>query len=95
MIGRFCLDPHPEPQVPPHLLSNTPSAATPNEDSQKLQSVLVNNNRHKTHPTETTMKDLTGKHAIPFSLHDCNGSIHHLNDYRGNWLLLVFHRHLG
>lgn len=41
------------------------------------------------------MKNLTGKPAIPFSLRDCNGTVHHLHDYNGNWLLLVFHRHLG
>ncbi len=41
------------------------------------------------------MKDLTGKPAVPFSLRDCNGNVHHLHDYKGNWLLLVFHRHLG
>jgi peroxiredoxin len=41
------------------------------------------------------MKDLTGRPAIPFSLPDINGVIHRLEDYRGKWLLLVFHRHLG
>ena len=41
------------------------------------------------------MKDLTGKPAIPFTLHDCNGNVHHLLDYRGRWLLMVFLRHLG
>lgn len=41
------------------------------------------------------MKDLTGTPAIPFDLPDCNGTIHHLHDYRGGWLLMVFLRHLG
>jgi len=41
------------------------------------------------------MKDLTNKPAIPFSLHDCNGHLHQLDDYSGRWLLMVFHRHLG
>jgi hypothetical protein len=43
----------------------------------------------------TAMKDLTGKPAIPFALRDSVGEIHRLEDYRGQWLLLVFHRHLG
>jgi peroxiredoxin len=41
------------------------------------------------------MPDLTGKPAIPFSLRDSEGQLHQLGDYRGRWLLLVFHRHLG
>lgn len=41
------------------------------------------------------MKDLTGKPAIPFTLRDSAGQSHRLEDYRGQWLLLVFHRHLG
>ncbi len=35
------------------------------------------------------------KAAIPFELSDANGKVHTLEDYRGRWLLLVFHRHLG
>jgi peroxiredoxin len=38
---------------------------------------------------------LAGKPAIPFSLPDAEGRLHRLADYRGLWLLLVFHRHLG
>jgi peroxiredoxin len=38
---------------------------------------------------------LTGKPAIPFKLQDSNGKSHLLEDYRGSWLLMVFHRHLG
>lgn len=41
------------------------------------------------------MKDLTNKPALPFTLQDSAGHAHHLGDYRGHWLLLVFHRHLG
>ena len=43
----------------------------------------------------TTMKNLTGKPAIPFELPDTQGNIHRLEDDTGHWLLLVFHRHLG
>jgi len=41
------------------------------------------------------LRDLTGKPAIPFVLQDSRGESHCLADYRGRWLLLVFHRHLG
>ncbi len=41
------------------------------------------------------MSDLTGKPAIPFRLKDSGGRIHLLEEYRGSWLLMVFHRHLG
>ncbi len=41
------------------------------------------------------MTDLTGKPAKPFSIRDCNGILHTLEEYRGCWLLMVFHRHLG
>jgi peroxiredoxin len=33
--------------------------------------------------------------AANFSLPDTNGVIHRLADYAGQWLLLVFHRHLA
>lgn len=33
--------------------------------------------------------------AAEFSLQDLEGKRHHLSDYRGKWLLLMFHRHLG
>lgn len=39
--------------------------------------------------------DLIGKSAPPFVLQDNNGGIHRLETYRGGWLLMVFHRHLG
>jgi peroxiredoxin len=41
------------------------------------------------------MKNKTGHPAIEFTLLDANGASHSLEDYRGQWLLLVFHRHLG
>ncbi len=41
------------------------------------------------------MSDLTGKSAPLFRLRDSNGRIHLLEEYRGGWLLMVFHRHLG
>lgn len=41
------------------------------------------------------MKNLRGSAAIPFTLSDSDGRPHRLDDYRGHWLLLVFHRHLG
>ena len=41
------------------------------------------------------MNDLTGKPAPGFSLRDTSGELHQLTGYRGGWLLLVFHRHLG
>ena len=42
-----------------------------------------------------TMLNLTGKPAVPFTLHDSAGRSHTLADYAGSWLLMVFHRHLG
>jgi len=41
------------------------------------------------------MANLTGKPALPFTLRDSGGRTHCLEDYQGNWLLMVFHRHLG
>jgi peroxiredoxin len=41
------------------------------------------------------MKDLTGKPAVPFVLCDSTGQEHRLEEFRGHWLLLMFHRHLG
>jgi len=41
------------------------------------------------------MSDLTGRPAKPFTLRDGGGKPHFLEDYRGSWLLMVFHRHLG
>lgn len=41
------------------------------------------------------MRDLTGKPANNFAIIDSNGNLHTQKEYRGSWLLLVFHRHLG
>lgn len=41
------------------------------------------------------MPNLTGKPALPFALRDSANNEHRLADYRGRWLLLMFHRHLG
>ena len=41
------------------------------------------------------MKDFKGKRAIPFNLSDSNGHAILLDNYKGSWLLMVFHRHLG
>jgi peroxiredoxin len=41
------------------------------------------------------MSNNVGKHAVDFELKDASGSLHRLQDYAGEWLLLVFHRHLG
>ncbi len=41
------------------------------------------------------MKTLIGQPAFPFFLEDSNGKVQSLDDYRGSWLLMVFHRHLG
>jgi len=37
----------------------------------------------------------SGQPASGFALRDTTGRTHRLEDYRGHWLLLVFHRHLG
>ena len=36
-----------------------------------------------------------GGPAAAFALPDTTGRVHRLEDYKGHWLLLVFHRHLG
>jgi peroxiredoxin len=36
-----------------------------------------------------------GTPAVPFELVDTTDTRHTLAQYRGRWLLLVFHRHLG
>jgi peroxiredoxin len=41
------------------------------------------------------MKSLVGQPAMPFKIIDSLGKLHSLDDYRGGWLLMVFHRHLG
>jgi peroxiredoxin len=39
--------------------------------------------------------NLESRPAIDFALPDTAGAMHRLADYRGRWLLLVFHRHLA
>ena len=41
------------------------------------------------------MKSLVGSPAVPFELPDSSGKMHKLADYRGQQLLMVFHRHLS
>lgn len=41
------------------------------------------------------MKNLTSSPAFSFNLPDTNGEFHQLADFRGSWLLMMFHRHLG
>ncbi|WP_145944324.1 redoxin domain-containing protein [Fuerstiella marisgermanici] len=41
------------------------------------------------------MMSLLNKPAPGFELPDVDGVEHRPVDYRGRWLLLVFHRHLG
>ena len=41
------------------------------------------------------MSSSVGKPAVEFELKDPCGAVHRLEDYTGQWLLLVFHRHLG
>ena len=36
-----------------------------------------------------------GSAAVEFALEDTGGAVHRLAQYRGRWLLMVFHRHLG
>lgn len=38
---------------------------------------------------------VVGGQAPPFELPDAQSQVRRLEDYRGHWLLLVFHRHLG
>ncbi len=40
------------------------------------------------------MTQLTGRPAVPFALRDAYDREYRLEDYRGRWLLLMFHRHL-
>lgn len=41
------------------------------------------------------MNDRTNTPAVPFELRDEHDNAHTLNQYSGDWLLLVFHRHLA
>ena len=40
-------------------------------------------------------ENFEGKQAVGFNFLDINGHIIRLGNYQGNWLLMVFHRHLG
>jgi peroxiredoxin len=41
------------------------------------------------------MRSMLEQPAFRFTLSDSDGSTYRLDDYRGSWLLMVFHRHLG
>ena len=36
-----------------------------------------------------------GSPAAGFALEDPRGTVHRLEDFRRQWLMMVFHRHLG
>ena len=40
------------------------------------------------------MKSTVGSPAVAFALEDTTGTVRRLDQYRGRWLLMVFHRHL-
>jgi peroxiredoxin len=40
------------------------------------------------------MRSEVGAPAAAFELEDTGGMVHRLEQYRGHWLLMVFHRHL-
>jgi mercuric ion transport protein len=47
-------------------------------------------------PTQRNQRNnLKGQPAVPFKLLDSRGKTRHLDNYKGSWLLMVFHRHLG
>jgi peroxiredoxin len=41
------------------------------------------------------MKSQVGSPAVAFELEDTAGTVHRLEQFRGRWLLMVFHRHFG
>jgi len=41
------------------------------------------------------MKSQVGSPAVAFTLADTAGTVHRVEQFRGRWLLMVFHRHLG
>lgn len=41
------------------------------------------------------MANMEGSPAVDFELQDFEGKTHRLADFKGKWLLLAFHRHLG
>lgn len=50
---------------------------------------------HRSDLEQSMFEQRTGRPAVDFELSDASGRSHHLSDFRGRWLLLVFHRHLG
>jgi peroxiredoxin len=40
------------------------------------------------------MRSTVGSPAVAFALEDTAGTVHRLEQYRGRWLAMVFHRHL-
>lgn len=47
------------------------------------------------HEQSNRMNSLLNRNAPDFSLTDVHGERHRLDDHKGHWLLLVFHRQLG
>ena len=41
------------------------------------------------------MENQVGSPAVAFVLDDTAGTVHRVEQFRGRWLLMVFHRHLG
>lgn len=41
------------------------------------------------------MINVTGTAAPHITIKDSSGIVHTLEEFKGSWLLLVFHRHLG
>ncbi len=41
------------------------------------------------------MMNFEGLAGVPFNLQGTDGTIYKSQDFAGQWLLLVFHRHLG
>jgi peroxiredoxin len=44
---------------------------------------------------DLSLGNRTGERAMPFTLKDENGGEIRLDDFKGSWLLMVFHRHLA
>ena len=41
------------------------------------------------------MESQVGSPAVAFALADTAGTVYSVEQFRGRWLLMVFHRHLG
>ena len=59
-----------------------------------MVAVTVDLYRRAVSGKERQMTDV-GSPAVDFALEDTARTIHRLEHYRGYWLLMVFHRHLG